>query len=74
MIALDIAGTYNVDGSCMAMIYMPPSPYHDAFDEVMDIRRCDFTKYPTASIFLLEKNGQLILAHMSPSTPGAKIP
>jgi hypothetical protein len=37
VIALDIASTYNVDSSCMAMIYMSPSPYHDAFDEVMDM-------------------------------------
>ena len=57
VIVSDIASTYNVDSSCMAMLYMSPSPYHDAFDEVVDIRRCDFTKYPTVSMSLLEKNG-----------------
>jgi hypothetical protein len=51
-----------------------PSPHHDAFDKVIDIRRFDIAKYPTAGLSLLEKNGRLILAHMSPSTPGAKLP
>jgi hypothetical protein len=58
----------------MAMVYMSPSPYHDAFDEVMDTRKCDFSKYPTAGMSLMEHNGRLILAQMSPGTPGAKIP
>ena len=56
------------------MIYMSPSPYHDAFDKVIDIQHFDFAMHPTAGLSLLEKDGQLILAHMSPSTPGAKIP
>jgi len=58
----------------MDMVYMSPSPYHDAFDEVMDIRKWDFSKHPTAGMSLIEQNGQLILAHMAPSTPGAKVP
>ena len=53
---------------------MSPSPYHDAFDEVMDIRKCDFSKHPTTDMSLIEQNGRLILAHMTPSTPGAKVP
>jgi hypothetical protein len=57
----------------MAMVYMSPSPYHDAFDEVMDIRKCDFSNHPTAGMSLIEQNGRLILAHMAPSTPGAKV-
>ena len=32
------------------------------------------TKCPTTGMSLLEQNGRLILAHMSPGTPGAKIP
>jgi hypothetical protein len=74
VIASEIAGAYNVDSSCMAMVYMSPSPYHNAFDEVMDVQKCVFTKCPTAGMSLLEQNERLILAHMSPGTPGAKIP
>ena len=58
----------------MVMVYMSPSPYHNAFDEVMDIQKCDLSKYPTAGMSLIEQNGRLILVHMSPGTPGAKIP
>ena len=32
-----LAAEYNVDSSCMDMVYTSPSPYHDAFDEVLDI-------------------------------------
>ena len=74
VIASEIAGAYNVDSSCMAMVYMSHSTYHDALDEVMDIQKCDLSKYPTAGMSLMEQNGRLILAHMSPGTPGAKIP
>ncbi len=74
VIASEIASGYQVDWSCMEMIYMSPSPYHDAFDKVIDIRCFDLAKHPTAGLSLLEKNGQLILAHMSPSTPWAKLP
>ena len=52
---------------------MSPSPYHVAFNKVIDVQRFDFAQHPTAGLSLLEKNGRLILAHMSPSTPGAKI-
>jgi hypothetical protein len=43
VIALDMASSYNVDSSCIAMLYMSPSPYHDAFDKVVDIQRCGVT-------------------------------
>ena len=69
-----LAAEYNVDSSCMDMVYMSPSPYHDAFDEVLDIQKCDFSKHLTAGMSLIEHNGRLILAHMAPSTPGAKVP
>jgi hypothetical protein len=38
LLASAIAGEYNVNRSCMDMVYMSPSPFHDAFDEVMDIQ------------------------------------
>ena len=74
LLASAIAGEYNVNSSCMDMVYMSPSPYQDAFNEVMDIRKCGFSKHPTAGMSLIEQNGRLILAHMTPSTPGAKVP
>ena len=37
LLASAISGEYKVNSSCMDMVYMSPSPLHDAFDEVMDI-------------------------------------
>ncbi len=74
MVALEIANEFQVDCSSMDMIYMSPTPYYDTFDEVIDLQRFDLAKHSTVGLSLLEKNEQLILAHMSSGTPSAKIP
>ena len=56
------------------MIYMSPDPFHDSFDNLLDIRHLDLSRHPTAGLSLLEKDGRVFLAHMRPGTPGAKIP
>jgi hypothetical protein len=58
----------------MALVYMSPDPYHDAFKEILDIRRFDFARHCTAGLCLTQVNGRLILTHMAPSTPAAKVP
>jgi len=58
----------------MALIYMSPDPYHEAFEEIMDIHRFDFNCYRTAGLCLAHTDGRLILGGMAPSTPAAKIP
>jgi hypothetical protein len=58
----------------MALIYMSPDPYHKAFEEVLDLRRFDFTRHRTAGLCLAHVNGRLILGGITPSTPAAKIP
>jgi hypothetical protein len=58
----------------MDIIYMLTDPYHDSFDELIDFCRFDLSTHCTAGLFFIQKNGCLILAHMSPSTPGTKIP
>jgi len=58
----------------MALIYMSPDPYHEAFKEIMDIRRFDYNRHCTAGLCLAHTNGHLILGGMAPSTPAAKIP
>jgi hypothetical protein len=63
-----------VDRSSIDMIYMSPTPYYDPFDEVIDLRRFDLATHSTAGLSLLEKNGQLIIAHMSSNNPSAIIP
>jgi hypothetical protein len=66
---------YGINKTDMAMVYISPDPYNSAFEEHLDIR--DFTneRHPTAGMSLIEQDGgRLILAHMMPGTPAAKIP
>jgi hypothetical protein len=70
----NIIPEYNITCSDMALVYMSPNPYHNAFEEVVDIRRFDFNRHCTAGLCLAQVNGWLILGGMTPSTPAAKIP
>jgi hypothetical protein len=72
--ASNIISEYNITRSDMALVYMSPDPYHDAFEEVLDTRRFDFARLRTAGLCLAHVNGRLILGGMAPSTPAAKIP
>jgi hypothetical protein len=65
---------YDIGRNDMAMVYMSPDPYFDAFEQPLDIRHFDLTKHATVGLSLYEKSGQLYLASISPGTPAAKIP
>jgi hypothetical protein len=71
---VDVMTEYNIGQDNMAMVYMSPDPYYDAFKQPLDLRKFDYTKHPTAGLSLYEKSGWLYLDTMSPSTPVAKIP
>ncbi len=73
-VASAIAEEYHIGRDAMDMIYMSPDPYHDSFDELLDLRQFDHTRHPTAGLSFFEQDGRVILAHMQPGTPGAKIP
>ena len=53
---------------------MSPDPYHHAFKEELDLCKLDIGKHKTAGLSFFESNGRLLLAAMSPHTPGAQIP
>jgi hypothetical protein len=72
--ASTIANEYNISQRCIEMIYMLPNPNHDSFDELIDLQHYDLSKHQTAGLSFIQKNGCVILAHLIPSTPGAKIP
>ena len=55
------------------MIYLSPDPYYDAFEQPLDLRKFDIATHATAGLSLLESDGRLHLATMSPSTPAAKM-
>ena len=56
------------------MVYLSPDPYHEAFEEQLDLKRFSSDKHPTAGICLTHHDSRMLLAEMSPSTPAAKIP
>jgi hypothetical protein len=70
---VDIMTNYNIGQDIMAMVYMSPDLYFDAFKQPLNLQKFDYTKHPTAGLSLYEKSGWLYLATMSPSTPVAKI-
>jgi hypothetical protein len=72
--ALDVMSMFDVGTRDMAMIYMSPDPYFDAFEQPIDFRKFGPSKHPTMGLSLYEKSGRVYLATMSPSTPAAKIP
>ena len=70
----DILEEYLISKKDMAMIYMSPSPYDNAFEESLDLRHFSPTDHPTAGLSLISRDNRLFLASMSPGQPGAKIP
>ena len=69
----EMLANHDISSNDMQMVYLSPSPFHDAFEEAFQLRRFDPTRHPTAGLVLEEKNGKLYLRDISPSTPAAKI-
>ncbi len=55
------------------MVYMSPDPYHDAFEQSVDLRKFDLTKHATSGLSLYKRDGRVHLASIAPSTPAARI-
>ena len=64
---------FDITAADMAMVYLSPTPYNNAFEETLDIRKLDTSKHPTAGLSFIARNDKLMLAAMSPSTPGARV-
>jgi hypothetical protein len=58
----------------ISMIYLSPDPYHEAFEEEVDIWRFDLNKHRTAGLCLAHHDGCLFLGGIAKSTPCVKIP
>jgi len=70
----DIVGEYLIGKHDMAVVYMSPDPYIEAFEEVIDLRKFDHTQHRTAGLCLAHADNRLFLGSMTTGTPGAKIP
>ena len=55
----------------MVMVYMSPDPYHESFEQTVDLRKFDLSKHPTGGLQLYVRDGWVHLASISPSTPAA---
>ena len=64
---------FHIGVQDMMMVYMSPDPYHDAFEQSVDLRKFDLTKHATGGLRLYERDGRVHLASIAPSTPAARI-
>jgi hypothetical protein len=58
----------------MAMVYMSPDPYFDAFEEMLNVQHVNLKKHTTAGLKLYESSGRVFLQSMTPGAAATKIP
>jgi hypothetical protein len=71
--SISIMTGFDISNSYMAMIYMSPYPYFEAFKQTLDLCQFDLDTHPTAGLSLYKHNSLLHLATMPPGTPAAKM-
>ncbi|KAL7536683.1 hypothetical protein ACHAWF_005531, partial [Thalassiosira exigua] len=64
----------NIGRDVTEQIYICPHAYDDAFEEEIGLRKFELSKHRTAGLSFVSQDWRLLLASMSPGTPGAKIP
>jgi hypothetical protein len=69
-----VLADYGIGKQDMAIIYMSQSPYHEAFQQVMDIRKFDLATHSTAGLEFYVSRLRLHVKDVVPSTPAAKMP
>ncbi len=72
-IAAELVKNFNIGTHDMAMLYMTPDPYHEVFEQTLDLVNFNFSHHPTAGLSLFEQDGWVHLGTISPSTPAAKL-
>jgi len=70
--AADPVTHYLIGAHDMATIYMSPDPYHNSFTEMLNLLKFDPIKHRTAGLCFIEKDSRVLLATMSPNTPGKR--
>ena len=65
--------SYGITSDDVAQVYLSPTPYNDAFEEVLDLQKFDLSRHRAAGMAFLPQDNRLILANMVASTPGARI-
>jgi hypothetical protein len=64
---------FDVTRRDMAMVYMSPDPYFEAFEEKLNVQHVNLKKHNTPGLELYESSGRVFLRSMKPGTAAAKI-
>ncbi len=73
IIAAEQAENFNIGSHDMATVYMSPDPYHEAFEQILDLCKFNFSHHPIAGLSLFEQDGRVHLGTISLSNPTAKL-
>ncbi len=57
-----VLNSYDIFSDDVAMVYLSQDPYHDSFEETLDVCKLDLDRTPTAGMRFLTKDGHLLLA------------
>jgi hypothetical protein len=69
----EMMAKHDITSRDMAMVFLSPSPFHDSFEEIIQLRYFDPHRHPTAGMVCTERNGRVYLSNIDASTPAAKI-
>ncbi len=72
-LAAELVEGFQICPNDMATIYMSPDPYHDAFEQTVDLCKFDLCKHPTGGLVLYPRDGRLHLTSILPGSPAARI-
>jgi hypothetical protein len=72
-LAAELVHDFKIGAQDMMMVYMSPDPYHEAFEQTLDLRKFDLSQHATGGLSLYAWNGRVHLASIAPSTPAARI-
>jgi hypothetical protein len=53
-LAAELVEEFNIGTQDMAIIYMSPDPYHDAFEQTIDLLKFDLSQHPTGGLVLYD--------------------
>jgi hypothetical protein len=70
-LAAELMEEFRIGVQDMVMVYMSPDPYHEAFEQTVNLRKFDLSKHPMGGLSLYARDGWVHLALISPSTPAA---
>ena len=71
--ASELVEEFHIGAQDMATLYMSPDPYHEAFEQTVNLRKFDLSKHPTGGMILYARDGRIHLASISPGSPAARI-